>query len=490
MTYGQWLDDAGAALRRAAALARRPVAITHAQAATVLHQRDRAVGALIRLASLLQPATPRARPSRTRALPDALPDHAALLLPALEHARAPARMVPAPPEIPALADELASAAQSLHVAADILVSHIDPTNGARTLEGAAIRLGASRTDAFAELARLATGVTAVDTCLIGCLGGDDLLPPSPAAGHTVALVLIKEWLGSPERTALTTIADSSDQPSLLRHLSVATATSNAVTARSPRTVVDCAAIVEDLGAWLFRAPDLVEGHHLAAATRLGQLAAVMASEQFHSGSLASALVGWRTAALAAGNLAAAPPADPGARFVEVEHAAYFLRSTTFDLASLAPLMQRLPGLAAALRAATVRAVHRGVILTRNASLQANPNAPAFTTPSSPGPVRFHPTRRSPSSSEDSPARRPIGRTMVTGPSRRVPVVRFSRWRVSRRKPGRCRRPTTVRHRHPSGVAAPEMGDGSSRLKDNDAPHCAQRLGSVGERGAEIGALIV
>ena len=374
MTYGQWLEDADAALHRAAAaLARRPVAITHAQAATVLHQRDRAVGALIRLASLLQPATLRVRRSRTRALPDALPDHAAVLLRALQHARAPVRMVPGAAKIPAWADELASAAQSLHVAADILVSHIDPTNGARTLEGAAIRLGASRTDAVAELARLATGVTAVDTCLIGWLGGDDGLPPSPAAGHTAALALIKEWLGSPDRTAFTVVADSSDQPSLLRHLNVATATSHAVTARVPRTVADCAGIVEDLGLWLFRDSDLVDGYHLAATTRLGQLAAAVASQHIHSGSQASVLIGWRTAALAAGNLAAAPPADPGARFVEVQRAADFLRSAACDLASLAPLTQHLPGLAAALRTATIRAVQRGVILTRNASLQTTPN---------------------------------------------------------------------------------------------------------------------
>ena len=371
MTYGQWLDDVGAALRRAAAtLARRPVAITHAQAATVLYHRDRAVGALIRLASLLQP---QGRPARTRTLPDSLPDYAALLLHALQHARAPVQMAPGAADVPALTDELASAAQSLHVAADILASHIDPTNGARTLEGAAIRLGASRSDAYAELAGLAIEVAAVDARLIGWLGGDEPVPPSPAAGHAVALGLIKSWLGSTERTALSIVADVSDQPSLLRRLSVATATSAAICACSPRTVDDCADIIAGLGLWLFRDSDLVEGYHLAAATRLGQLAAAVARGHLHSASQASALIGWRTAALAASNLAAVPPAKPGARFVEVEHAADFLRNAAHDRVSLAPLTGRLPGLAVALRAATVRAVHRGVILTRNASLQTTPN---------------------------------------------------------------------------------------------------------------------
>ncbi|MDT5023813.1 MAG: hypothetical protein QOE61_239 [Micromonosporaceae bacterium] len=52
----------------------------------------------------------------------------------------------------AAATLLRSAANDASVAADILASHIDPTNGPRTPQGTAIRLGAGRTAALAEVA--------------------------------------------------------------------------------------------------------------------------------------------------------------------------------------------------------------------------------------------------------------------------------------------------------------------------------------------------
>jgi hypothetical protein len=64
---------------------------------------------------------------------------------------------------------LRSAANNARVAADILASHVDPINGRRTPQGAAIRLGAGRSAALAEFAVVMTEFANVDRPLAAWL---------------------------------------------------------------------------------------------------------------------------------------------------------------------------------------------------------------------------------------------------------------------------------------------------------------------------------
>jgi hypothetical protein len=367
MTYGRWLDTAATALDTAAILARRTQAADHTDVGSVLHARDRVVRALYGLTSMLEPATPPAHPSRRPSPAERLPDHAVLLRRALDHTRLPLPAQPEPTHAPELADHLGTAANGLQVAGDILASHVDPTNGPRTPEGAAIRLGAGRIEALAELARLTGRLASVDVHLGQWAGGDEAMPPSPAAGHQTALATIDTWLGGVDRHAIAVVGDSSHRPSLVRTLTVAAADR----APTTTTAADCAATLDDIAVWLFRHPDQVEGYHLAAAIRLGQLAASV-RQHLHHGPPPPALAGWRGAAIAAGNINAAPPPQHDPRLIELEHATDLLGAVPHDGEAFARLVPRLPRLAAAVRVATDRAVRRGVIFTRSASLQANP----------------------------------------------------------------------------------------------------------------------
>ncbi|MDT5023841.1 MAG: hypothetical protein QOE61_267 [Micromonosporaceae bacterium] len=92
------------------------------------------------------------------------------------------------------ADLLHSAAEATSVAGDILASHVDPINGPRTPEGAAIRLGAGRNAALADLADVITEFAQVDQRLMAWLEAPMRSPSTPfTVLHHDLTDALKSW---------------------------------------------------------------------------------------------------------------------------------------------------------------------------------------------------------------------------------------------------------------------------------------------------------
>jgi hypothetical protein len=371
MTYGRWLDDTHTAL--IGAQAAMPLkAVGYADAAEVVSERDRCLRALIRLVELASGVSQnrRSRPAELDpAAINALKDlNARMLLRAMPRAFMTAAHHGDEPCRSAAATFLRSAAENASVAADILASHIDPTNGPRTPEGAAIRLGAGRGAALAELAIVMTEFVNVDRHLAAWLGsGAPRQPPAVGVLHGDMIEALRSWSTSANPGTIAAIAMMPREPGIVRQLEVASVLRRPDLPRTPNTVDECAELIEDFRLWAFRHPNESGVYHLSAATRVGLLITTALPHPTDA-----ARNGWRGAAQALSQIAARPPLRPDLRATELGHIADLLRTgpTTFDRDELSLLGTRLPGLADTIDNITRRVVHRGALLSKIQTIDA------------------------------------------------------------------------------------------------------------------------
>jgi hypothetical protein len=203
-------------------------------------------------------------------------------------------------------------------AGDILASHVDPSNGPRTAEGAAIRLGAGRPAAVGDIARLAVELVNVDVELLAWL--ERTTPSQLRAGSVLHQVLAAQQQHTGIEQ-LSTVAGRSRRPGLLRRLDVASMLATPDRPRTPDTAAQCAELIDDFRLWVFRHPHQVGGLHLPAAIRVGLFIATAAPDLD-----AAVRHGWRDAVLALGDVAARPPRRYDLRFAELGHVADLVRT--------------------------------------------------------------------------------------------------------------------------------------------------------------------
>jgi hypothetical protein len=387
VTYGTWLDQARGDLAAAHRTVVQASVAEFRDAAEVVAERDGCVRCLYRLAGLLGGV---GAPS-TAAVGAVKDPTAQAVLRALPTAIGTAPSVGDTGQRSAASRLLRSAAQAAGVAGDILASHVDPINGPRTPEGAAIRLGAGRYAALAEIAGCALDLVQIDRELLAWLQRS-MLPDL--------------WLGSSLHHALTTglqdwgvdqlaaVASLPREPPLVRQLEVAAVLGRPTLPRTPDTAAQCADLIDDFRLWAYRHPEQVSGAHLSAATRVGLLIATLAPDRV----AADARAGWRRAVQALSNIAAPAPRDHDLRAAELGHVADLLRANTTDVDryELVEVAGRLPRLADTLDEITRQLVYRGALLTKQKTLEhsrtragvvpavgrwvtATPGSPAVTT---------------------------------------------------------------------------------------------------------------
>ncbi|MDT5029372.1 MAG: hypothetical protein QOE61_5798 [Micromonosporaceae bacterium] len=371
MTYGRWLDDSHTALIGAQAAMAQVTAVGYADAAEVVSERDRCLRALIRLVGLVSGVTQTRGSSRPVDLDAAVINTvkdptARMLLRAMPRAfTTPARHGDEPRRW-VTATFLRSAADNASVAADILASHIDPTNGPRTPQGAAVRLGAGRTAALAEFAVVMTEFVNVDRHLAACLDSGAMgRPPAAAVIHADTIEALRSWSTSGNPGTIAAIATMSREPGIVRQLEVASVLQQPDLPRTPNTVAECGELIEDFRLWAFRHPNDAGVYHVSAATRVGLLITTALPHPTDA-----ARHGWREAAQALSQVAARQPLSPDLRATELGHIADLLRTdpTTFDPDELSLLGTRLPGLADTIDTVTRHAVRHGALLTKKTTI--------------------------------------------------------------------------------------------------------------------------
>ncbi|MDT5029381.1 MAG: hypothetical protein QOE61_5807, partial [Micromonosporaceae bacterium] len=348
MTYGRWLDDTHTALIGAQAAMAQVTAVGYADAAEAVTERDRCLRALIRLVGLVSGVAQTRGSSRLAELDAALINTvkdptAKMLLRAMPRAFTTPAHHGDQPCRSAAATFLRSAANDANVAADILASHIDPTNGPRTPQGAAIRLGAGRTATLAEFAVVMTEFANVDRHLAACLdSGSPSRPPAAGVIHGHTIEALRSWSTSTNPNTIAAIAAMSKEPAIVRQLEVASVLQQPDLPRTPSTLAECGELIEDFRLWAFRHPNDAGVYHVSAATRVGLLITTALPRPTDA-----ARHGWREAAQALSQLAARQPLSPDLRATELGHVADLLRNdpTTFNPDELSLLGTHLPGLA-------------------------------------------------------------------------------------------------------------------------------------------------
>jgi hypothetical protein len=202
----------------------------------------------------------------------------------------------------------------------------------------------------------------VDRHLLRWIGDDDA-PPSPAAGHGDATSTIRAWLD--RRGAVAAVAASATgQSPVLRALVVAPGWRDPSSTATPIGLLD---VLEELRLWLFRHPDQVEAHHIAATTRMALLLAVTGG-RISSQEPDETIAGWREAAEAFRGIAVPLPPTQDRRFRVLRHITEALRTSAPDPTTIADATQHLPALAEALEHAARRALFRGVLFIKETGL--------------------------------------------------------------------------------------------------------------------------
>lgn len=382
MTYGHWLDASARALAGAQEALLRASVGDYSYAAEVVAERDTFLAALTRLAGLVSGLPSAHGASRWAGL-----DAAVVSMMKDPTAKMLLQAMPAALALKAGRDEvryfhttaaelLHSAAEATSIAGDILVSHVDPINGPRTPEGAAIRLGAGRSAALADLADVMTEFAKVDQQLLEWLEEGRLKGPSTfGVLHRDLIVALRSSSTGGVHPGLRDIAANPREPDLLRQLDVAAALGQPERPRFPTSLAECGELVDDFRLWAYRHPGRAGARHISAATRVGLLIATI------SPGSAAVLDGWHGAARALRNIAAQAPQRPDLRAAELGNIADMLRteSVTHRRDDVFQLGLRLPGLADTVDAITRQVVQRGDLLARKPA--TNSAAAAFGTPS-------------------------------------------------------------------------------------------------------------
>ncbi|MEJ3743158.1 hypothetical protein WEI85_07715 [Actinomycetes bacterium KLBMP 9797] len=302
MNYGYWLQRTHRELADARDRLSSDPAASIDDVGAAMAARQQVYAGLARLVELVTGGQPARADIDRNTVDIALQhagDHATLLYlgltaaAGLDRREAPARAPACRP-----GRHLASAADALAVAGDILASHTPPIREPLTPEGVAIRAGAGYTAAIIDIADLTHAVLLVDASLPGWAAAshplaEDVYEPTLARSR---------WAGGGRLAALTNrvMANGGNSPSLLRLLEVAPAPG----ARTP--IIDGATARSALLAardWMHRNVGEVRAAHLASGTRLGLAVSAVATPHAPGADWRS----WSTAAHAASRLHGTPP---------------------------------------------------------------------------------------------------------------------------------------------------------------------------------------
>jgi hypothetical protein len=284
VTYGHWLEQATTAIHAAQTSVEATRPAGHGDAAVTFTARNRIYQRLVNLTDQLggAPATEvtvaaaeHLLNSNTRV---AATSPARLLGVGLRAAIP--RTAPPPPAGVAggeLARQLATAADALGLAADILTSHLGPPHRpARTPEGQALAAGAGRPGACADLARLAAGMIELDRRLPAWLSRGRT-PRTLRPVYQPALDRVRWWTRSRYPTILNQIAGQVSGESVLRRLDTAPATELSRAARQVNSLDDIDSVLDTARAWLHQHPGRAQYTHLVATTRLAVLISTSAA---------------------------------------------------------------------------------------------------------------------------------------------------------------------------------------------------------------------
>jgi hypothetical protein len=396
VTYGHWLEQATTAIHTAQTIVEATRPAGHGDAAATFTARNRIYQRLVTLTDQLGGAPV-----------------AAVTVAAAEHlvnsntrvaATSPARLLgvglraaiasTAPPP-PAgvtggeLARQLATAADALGLAADILTSHLGPPNRpARTPEGQALAAGAGRPGACADLARLAAGMTELDRRLPAWLSRAHS-PRTLRPVYQPALDRVRWWTRSRYPTILNQIAGQATGESVLRRLDTAPATEPSRAARQVRSLGDINDVLDTARAWLHQHPGRAQYTHLVAATRLAVLISTHAARIDPDSPLdpASYARQWAQVANKLQSLTGLEQTSTDALLQELDTASDWIRlqvrtqltdpahpgsQADLDWRTARPrLLGKLPGLAAQLNRALAATTTRGQLCVNQSGLDTS-----------------------------------------------------------------------------------------------------------------------
>lgn len=393
---GDWLVRADSALDRAATSLSAEEPADHAGVAAVLAERDKAYRRLRRIVDLIgHPDADHVERGGIELLLDA----ASRLNPiqATAHLRAAVTsgdMVVGQPgrrtsQASRTVTQLRNASNALGVAVDILAGHLDG-HRPRTPEGVAIRRGAGRAGALADLAGLTLAARRFDGELLGWLTGPGAAP-TLAVLHAERIAVLRRERGSGILDRLRVIASNGGRRSLraLRPAPIV-AVEVAVPVTTLHDVTETIAVTR---AWATQDPARLDLAHLAEAARIAVLvaAAVAVPMPRRTGRqrdrLAAVSHGWRAVAADLDQLGPriARRSDPVRQ--RLAQAADVLRTALGRSSTGNPQVRRilaeqavlLPGLAEALLAATRAIIDRDGLAVKQRYLANEPRGLIFHT---------------------------------------------------------------------------------------------------------------
>jgi hypothetical protein len=381
VTYGHWLQTARHELADARARLPSDPAVTVDDVGATVAARQQVYLALARLVELVVGGQP-ARADIDRNTVDVAlwqpGDRATRLYLGLTAAAGlDRRVAPTGAPICRVGRHLASAAQAVAVAGDILASHAPPIRQPRTPEGVAIRAGAGYTAALADIAGLTREMLRVDTGLPGWASASH-----PLAGDLYARAMVRaRWACGGRLAALADriTSDAVDAPSLVHLLDVAPP------AGRRTAITDGATAREGLLAarnWMHRNAAEVRITHLASASRLALAISALATPQAPGADWKS----WSTVAHAVSKLHGSPAHDDAAGVAaDLDSLARWARpdpsrpghrpGNGHRREAIDNLAAVLPSVAEVLRVAIAKAARHGAFfVTRRSDLERAPRS--------------------------------------------------------------------------------------------------------------------